>query len=941
MKSTSRAQLPVVPLLRSYVEAGPPDLDTLFRLPALGPRFAAIRAAPGELLGESFLDSASAADFQQALVRFYEACTRPPLHVEVVRRRSELLRHTLGHLCRCAEPLVRRAERCLNADGPYHVAGLGPAFWSALFQALDPNRHPGWTPATIVGLKRFGLLSGTDASNPGQTYATLLDVYAELRAEQPALTALHLDHFLTLAATLRGRDLWSGSTEELDLAAIIRRERARLPLRRRLKQRASALHEARLELKAGAAASDGRRILAALAVTDATGARGTPLDGAAHGEPLALWASRLWEAADPYDMLETFAHADPVLGAGLWLPTAILHLKDPRRFHAWNETARAAIATLDGRAAFEGSVSQEYRLFNEAVAWLCDHHRMHPLEVPEVLTAVASGGEVRPSRAEHRFGGFCKDTFGFLHELSQNNRREWMDRQRDRYRFAVRQPLLELCRTLVERYVEPVLRREHGWNLETESRNGRALTSVVKNDYGRSQPYNETLWITFHPRGARGRGTEPQFFFRLDANCVSYGFRLGREARLAGGLFRRQVQEHGELLHGALCAGGAFASCKLATADDLSDAFTPTGPDELRAWAAGKTLIAARTVRADDPLLASDELAGDILLTFDRLLPAFACALPGDPLPLLLRRAGVRAPAARFGESDFLRATFLSEDWVHRARALFDLKRQLILQGVPGTGKTHVARCLAQLLTAGREDAIRLVQFHPAYSYEEFVEGIKVKSVEVNGRHEVTYPVEDGLLSAFAAEAARAPAEPFVLIIDEINRGNLPRIFGELLYLLEYREQSIELPCSRRSFRLPANLFLIGTMNAADRSVTLVDQALRRRFSFIDMPPDAAVLSAWLRNHPPADADLAARVVQIFERLNARLRADLGPYCQVGHSYFMVPNLDEARLQVVWRHHVRPLLEEYCAGHPERVATYEPERFLADERSRRRRAVPG
>ena len=109
-----------------------------------------------------------------------------------------------------------------------------------------------------------------------------------------------------------------------------------------------------------------------------------------------------------------------------------------------------------------------------------------------------------------------------------------------------------------------------------------------------------------------------------------------------------------------------------------------------------------------------------------------------------------------------------------RARHLLELNRQLILQGVPGTGKTHVARHLARMLTGGRDEHIRLVQFHPAYSYEEFVEGIKVRSVTVDGRSDVTYPVEAGLLCAFAEEASRRPAEPHVLLIDEINRGNLP-----------------------------------------------------------------------------------------------------------------------------------------------------------------------
>jgi MoxR-like ATPase len=344
--------------------------------------------------------------------------------------------------------------------------------------------------------------------------------------------------------------------------------------------------------------------------------------------------------------------------------------------------------------------------------------------------------------------------------------------------------------------------------------------------------------------------------------------------------------------------------------------------------------VAAKTVPAGDPLLKSDELVGDILLTFDRLLSAYVCAVEDDPYARLARRAGAAAGEC-FTEADFRRATFLDGDWLRKARALLDLKRQIILQGVPGTGKTHVARCLARLLTAGREDAVRLVQFHPAYSYEEFVEGIKAKSVEVNGRHDVTYPVEDGLLCSFAAEAARRPSEPFVLIIDEINRGNLPRVFGELLYLLEYREQTVGLPYSRRSFRLPANLYLLGTMNAADRSVALIDQALRRRFSFLDMPPDAVVLTAWLKTNPPAAGPaFAETVTALFERLNARLRADLGPAFQVGHSYFMVPDLDETRLRVVWEHHVRPLLTEYFAGHPERAAAYDLEELLRGGRER-------
>src|SRR5205823_14018728 len=139
-----------------------------------------------------------------------------------------------------------------------------------------------------------------------------------------------------------------------------------------------------------------------------------------------------------------------------------------------------------------------------------------------VLAHLAADDETDDHR-QRRFGGFCPDTFRFLRELEDNNNRAWLETQRSRYHFVLREPLVELCQALGERYVEPVLHRQHGLDLESEARDGLALTRLTKNAYGRSGPYNTTLWIVFCGRDASGRREATQFFVRLDGDGLRYG----------------------------------------------------------------------------------------------------------------------------------------------------------------------------------------------------------------------------------------------------------------------------------------------------------------------------------------------------------------------------------------------------------------------------------
>ena len=273
-----------------------------------------------------------------------------------------------------------------------------------------------------------------------------------------------------------------------------------------------------------------------------------------------------------------------------------------------------------------------------------------------------------------------------------------------------------------------------------------------------------------------------------------------------------------------------------------------------------------------------------------------------------------------YTSADFLDEVFLRPEDLEQMLGLLRRKKNLILQGAPGTGKTFAAKRLAYVLMGQADDSrVEVVQFHQSTAYEDVVVGLRPTA-------EGGFAAAEGVFARFCRRAAADPGRDYVFIIDEINRANISKAFGELLMLIEaeHRGEALRLPVSGELLSVPKRLHIIGMMNTADRGLALIDYALRRRFAFFEMRP-ALDHPGFLRHVEAVGSARLEALVDVVRRLNQRIAEDeaLGPGFQIGHSYLCLPAAgpenpagSDADVTSVVRYELEPLVREYWFDNP-------------------------
>jgi 5-methylcytosine-specific restriction protein B len=514
-----------------------------------------------------------------------------------------------------------------------------------------------------------------------------------------------------------------------------------------------------------------------------------------------------------------------------------------------------------------------------------------------LLKAPLKNGEHGPKPSDAVFPAEC---FEVLTELHRNPTSAFYASHKVQIQRLVEEPLEDLLRAVASHLPEPIAEV-----METEK---KILARILKNDYGKGGAW-EYYWGAFYPKGGK-RTEDAQLFLWINHECVRLGFYIGTYGSNQRARFLRNASRNYAVLVDKLRQSLSSDHYEFGAREWETDTARPTWEKWLKD--AGESGIeVARTIPRDQAIrLTKADLQQLILDTYENLFPLVLLATSDNPMPELEKYfngdEGTDLASAYSIQQLAADTSYDVETLQGWLRAL-ERKGQAIIYGPPGTGKTYLAERLAKHLISESDGAVELVQFHPAYSYEDFIQGIRPQS---DGDGQLEYPIVAGRFLEFC-KVASARKGTCVLIIDEINRANLARVLGELMYLLEYRDKDVPLASGNR-LRVPSNVRIIGTMNTADRSIALVDHALRRRFAFIPLVPNYETLRLY---HEKTGANVEG-LIGVLREVN-KLIGD--SHYEIGISFFLKQNLS-TDLESIWRMEIEPYLEEFFFDRRQKLA---------------------
>lgn len=545
------------------------------------------------------------------------------------------------------------------------------------------------------------------------------------------------------------------------------------------------------------------------------------------------------------------------------------------------------------------------------------------------LESLFGDAEVRKDRKEtemRSFSGFNADTFGVLDKFKANPTKETYKANKESFNENIRDPMRSLFNQ-----VAPGVRQIVGNSLETRA---NLLSRITKNDFGKGGIHSHFWGAFFDPEA--GRQDSSQLYVILRDGVVRIGFGWGVNAASFKSRLTTNIGSFGIVNDDYFKAlGERGIKIKIPDGDDIASAGTTQEATEyLKAISEHDRPSLEVSIGKDEAVKLGSSLGKKVEDIFDLLMPFMILSTFEHPQQYLDRWQAAHTDAEDDNDDEVSSVSwddFVTEmNWDERASEaeaiarllavkndFVNAKKQLVFYGAPGTGKTRAALEIARVV-ATSDQCIERVQFHQSYSYENFIEGIR----PVTRGGAISYEIEPGPFVKFCRRALKSPSKRFVFIVDEINRGNLSRIFGELMFLLEYRDKAMPLLYSKSNFEIPSNVYILGTMNSADRSLALVDYALRRRFSFVEFLPSAKVIGQW---YGAGNSEHMA-CLKFFEVLNEKISLS-DRRLAIGHSYLLHDHLKQSGLskqvlKEIWVSSIYPLLEEYFCSLPNKLSQF-------------------